>query len=35
MFSEKGSTTKRSGLDYNPFLTAVNVTIKCKDDIYI
>ena len=33
MFSVKGSTSKRSGLVYNPFLTAINDTIKCEDDI--
>ena len=35
MFSVKDSTTKRSWLVYNPFLTAINNTIKCEDDIYL
>ena len=35
MYFVKGSTSKRSWLVYNSFLTAVNETIKCKDDMYI
>ena len=35
MFSVEGSTSKRSWLVYNPFLAAINETIKCEDDMYI
>ena len=33
MFSVKGSTSKRSWLVYNSFLTTINETLKCEDDI--
>ena len=35
MFSVKGSTAKKSWLVYNPSLTGINETIKCKDDMYV
>ena len=35
MFSVKGSTSNRSWLGYNSFLTAMYDTIKCEDDMYI
>ena len=33
MFSVKDSTSERSWLVYNPFLTAIYATIKCEDDV--
>ena len=33
MFSVKGSTSKRSWIVYNSFLTAMNDLIKCEDVI--
>ena len=35
IFSVKGSTSKRSWLVYNPFLTAIYDTIKCEDGLYL
>ena len=35
MFSVKGSTSKRSWLAYNSFLTEIYDTMKYKDDMHI